>query len=119
MLNCDEGIMRIKRNTVTLLLVAIVILYFGFSGVAGADARRGEHFSERWCSQCHGVRSGQASPYASAPSFSDLAANPATTRDSLIVSLRTTPHWTMPKIKLKSADINDVVSYILSLRNPR
>jgi hypothetical protein len=25
----------------------------------------------------------------------------------------------MPKIKLKSADINDVVSYILSLRYPR
>jgi len=41
------------------------------------------------------------------------------TRDSLTVSLRRTPHWTMPKIKLKPADINDVVSYILSLRNPR
>jgi len=27
--------MRIKRNTVTPLLVAIVILYFGYSGVAG------------------------------------------------------------------------------------
>ena len=111
--------MRIKWNTVTLLLVAVVIASFGLGSVAGADARRGERFSDRWCSQCHGVRPDQASPYAQAPSFSDLAASPATTRDSLTVSLRTTPHWTMPKIKLKSANINDVVSYILSLRNPR
>jgi mono/diheme cytochrome c family protein len=109
--------MRFNLNTATLLLVAVVILSFGFSDVAEADARRGERFSERWCSQCHGVRQGQESPYAKAPSFSDLAASPATTRDSLSISLRTTPHWTMPKIKLKSADINDVVSYILSLRN--
>ena len=111
--------MRIERSTVMLLLVGVLILSLGFSGVAGADARRGEHFSERWCSQCHGVRPGQASPNTKAPSFSDLAASPATTRDSLTVSLRRTPHWTMPKIKLKPADTNDVVSYILSLRNPR
>src|SRR5689334_2337692 len=99
--------MRFKLNTVTLPLVAVVTLSIGFSGVAGADARRGERFSERWCSQCHGVRPGQTSPYAKAPSFSDLVASPATTRHSLIISLRTTPHWTMPKLKLKSADIND------------
>ena len=35
---------------------------------------------------------------------------------SLTVALQTTPHWAMPKIKPKSADINDVVNYILTLR---
>jgi mono/diheme cytochrome c family protein len=111
-----ELIMSIRRNIAMFAFMALIILSFGFSGAAAADARHGQQYSERWCSQCHGVRLGQASPDARAPSFSDLAAAPATTRHSLTVSLQTTPHWTMPKIKPKSADLNDVVSYILSLR---
>src|ERR1041384_4667093 len=107
-----EVIMRVRRN----IAMALVILSFGFSGTAVADARHGQQYSERWCSQCHGVRLGQASPDAKAPSFPELAAKPSTTRHSLTVSLQTTPHWTMPKIKPKSADLNDVVSYILTLR---
>ena len=114
--NDDEELMSTQRSKIALRLITLVTLSFGCSGVAGADARHGQEYSERWCSQCHGVQSGQASPDPKAPSFSDLATNPSTTRHSLTVSLRTTPHWTMPKIKPKSADINDVVSYILSLR---
>jgi len=110
--NFCEVIMRVRRN----IAMALVILSFGFSGTAVADARHGQQYSERWCSQCHGVQLGQASPDAKAPSFPELAAKPSTTRHSLTVSLQTTPHWTMPKIKPKPADLNDVVSYILTLR---
>ena len=104
-------------NASRLLAIVLVILLSETPDAAWADARHGQQYAERWCSQCHGVQPRQVSPDAKAPSFSKLAANPSTTRHSLTVSLRTTPHWTMPKIKPKPADINDVVSYILSLRS--
>jgi mono/diheme cytochrome c family protein len=110
--------MSIGRNACAVLVIALSLVSSG-SSMARSSAQRGEQFSERWCSQCRGVKPNQTSPYPAAPSFSDLADNPSTTRHSLTVSLRTTPHWTMPKIKPKSADIDDVVSYILSLRGHR
>jgi len=105
-------------NASRLLAIVLVILLSVTADAAWADARQGQQYAERWCSQCHGVQPRQVSSDEKAPSFSELAANPSTTRHSLTVSLQTTPHWTMPKIKPKPADINDVVSYILSLRSP-
>jgi mono/diheme cytochrome c family protein len=60
------------QHTQTVLVIALITLFLASSGVAMAGARRGEHFSERWCSQCHGVKPNQASPYAAAPSGSTL-----------------------------------------------
>jgi mono/diheme cytochrome c family protein len=111
--------MSARRNTSRLLAIVLVILLAGTADAAWADARHGQQYAERWCSQCHGVQPGQVSSDAKAPSFSDLAMNPSTSRHSLTVSLRTTPHWTMPKIKPKPGDVDDVVSYILSLRSRR
>jgi len=108
--------MSMERRIVMLLLIGLVMPSFGSSGLAAAGARHGQQYSARWCSQCHGVQRGQVSPDAKAPSFSEIAANPSTNRHSLTASLQTTPHWTIPKIKPKPSDIEDVVSYILSLR---
>ena len=71
-----EVIMRVRRNIAMFLFMALIIQSFGFSGTAVADARHGQQYSERWCSQCHGVRLGQAPPDAKAPSFPELAAKP-------------------------------------------
>jgi mono/diheme cytochrome c family protein len=111
--------MQAGTRTASAVAITVLLMMLLDPATTLADSRSGAQFSERWCSQCHGVKPNQASPYSSAPSFSDLANSPSTTRYSLTVSLKTTPHWTMPKIKLKSRDINNVVSYILTLRHQR
>lgn len=100
-------------RTVAALALCIAVVS---SHRAAADARKGEAFSERWCAQCHAVNPNQLSTKPQAPRFADLAKNPKVDDQWLRTSLRTTPHRAMPKIKLKPDDIDNVVSYILSLR---
>jgi mono/diheme cytochrome c family protein len=107
--------MSIQLNTCGFL--AIILMASGVTSSGRADSRRGEWFAEKWCSQCHAINPNQISANPSAPRFSDLAASPAISDASLRAFLRTTPHWSMPKLKLKSNDLNDVIGYILSLRS--
>ena len=50
--------------------------------------------------------------------FVDVAAEPSTTEYSLRVFLRT-PHPTMPNFVLNATDIEDIASYIVSLKPSR
>jgi mono/diheme cytochrome c family protein len=106
--------MAIMRLVIALSLIA----GFAVSG-ARADARRGEAFTQQWCSVCHATRPGLASPRPGAPRFSDIAAEPRTTDASLRGFLKTTPHMAMPKLKLTARDQDDVIAYILSLQPAR
>ncbi len=106
--------MAIVRLVIALSLIATS----GASG-ARADAPRGERFAAQWCSVCHAVTPGQASPRPGAPRFADIAANPSTTDASLRGFLDSTPHMAMPKLKLTPRDQDDVIAYILSLRPAR
>jgi hypothetical protein len=110
-----DRVMSIRANTCGFL--AVILIVSGGTSSGRADSRRGEWFAEKWCSQCHAIRSDQISANPSAPRFSDLAANPSISDASLRAFLRTTPHWSMPKLKLKSNDLNDVIGYILSPRS--
>lgn len=100
--------------------VAIIVLYSVLSaaGNAWAATPRGEALSQSWCSQCHAVKPNQSSANPAAPRFSDVAAEPSITEYSLRVFLKT-PHSTMPNIMLKSDDMDDIASYILSLKPRR
>lgn len=88
------------------------------SAGARADVVRGQELSERLCSGCHAVKPGQKSPVAAAPTFQRSASDPSITETSLRVFLRT-PHWTMPNIVLKPDDTDDIVEYLLSLKQKR
>jgi mono/diheme cytochrome c family protein len=105
----------IGGSTRTIAALALCIAAAS-SHSAAADARKGEAFSQQWCAQCHAVKPNQLSPKPQAPRFSDLARHPTVDEAWLRNSLRTTPHRAMPKIKLKPEDIDNVVSYMLSLR---
>jgi cytochrome c2 len=109
--------MSIRANICASL--AVILIALCGSGTGRADSRRGEWFAEKWCSECHAVKPDQSSTNPSAPRFSDVAANPSISDASLRAFLGTTPHWSMPKLKLKSNDLNDVIGYILSLRLSR
>lgn len=87
------------------------------SGVA-ADPSRGRAFALDNCRPCHVVARDQGSPvrFADAPDFHAIANMPATTRVGLNVWL-TNPHPSMPTLVLTQAEADDVIAYIMSLRD--
>jgi mono/diheme cytochrome c family protein len=82
---------------------------------ASADPTAGERLAEKWCAQCHGIRADRLSPNPAAPTFPKLAAEPSITEYSLRALLRS-PHETMPHILFKDDELDDITSYITSLR---
>ena len=80
------------------------------------DASSGRNLALRICSDCHVVAEGQAHPATDgAPPFATVVRDPGVTPLSLRVFLQT-PHKNMPNLILKPTEIDDLVSYILSLR---
>jgi mono/diheme cytochrome c family protein len=80
------------------------------------DPAAGHNVSETWCVNCHLV-SGTQSQTAStgAPSFRAIAVEMAITPMALSAFLQT-PHHRMPDLHLSREEIDDVSSYIISLR---
>jgi len=109
--------MRVQTVLATAWLGLAVVL--ACSGTADAgDPSRGRALSQGWCAECHGVLPDEGSHNAEAPRFVDIAAEPSVTEYSIRVFLRT-PHPTMPNFVLKPDDIEDIASYIVSLKPRR
>ena len=68
------------------------------------------------CSHCHRVAEGQRAPLPNTPSFIDIANMPSTTALSLKVFLRSNHKRRMPNFIMSNAYTDDVVDYILSLK---
>jgi mono/diheme cytochrome c family protein len=83
-----------------------------------ADLVAGEALADKWCTQCHGVRSNQLSANRSAPTFPELAEEPSITEYSLRALLRS-PHESMPQITFTPDQLDDVIGYIMSLKPHR
>jgi mono/diheme cytochrome c family protein len=102
-------------------LLAALAITGGWAAAAGAqdvgDVRAGENFAKRVCAECHAVAPGQVVP-AAAPPFKAIANTPGMTALALAVFLRTS-HRTMPNFVIADEDRDNVIAYILSLRNKR
>ena len=83
---------------------------------ATAAPPAGEGLAERVCSQCHAVKPGETSKNPEAPSFAKLASEPSITEYSLRALLRT-PHAKMPNLMLKPDEMDEITSYIISLKH--
>jgi mono/diheme cytochrome c family protein len=81
----------------------------------GTNRSAGRQVAMEICSHCHQVAEGQRPPLQNTPSFIDIANMPSTTALSLKVFLRSS-HKRMPNFIMSSSDTNDVVDYILSLK---
>ncbi|MFM9843295.1 MAG: c-type cytochrome [Dongiaceae bacterium] len=78
----------------------------------------GKQLAKEWCAACHVVEEGQGETMSTAaPSFLDVAADPAVTEMSLRAFFAS-PHEQMPDIQLSNAQTDDIIAYILSLRTP-
>ena len=104
----------LKRAVVAVMAVVCV------SGTAQAqvigDVDKGKAFAERTCAECHAVHAGPgASPKATATTFVNIANVPGMTATALAVFFRT-PHPTMPNLVVTGEDMDNVIAYILSLK---
>lgn len=80
------------------------------------NAKQGAALAREVCAVCHYVEKGDRGVSAAgAPSFQDVADDPAVTAISLGVFFRS-PHQTMPNLILSQAETDNVIAYILSLR---
>ncbi len=88
--------------------------------LAPGDAAAGRAYAVRACSDCHEVASRRSALFSllGAPDFYHVANAKTTTLMGLNVFL-STPHSTMPNLIIADEDRQNVVSYIMSLREPR
>ncbi len=81
------------------------------------QAKRGPFVAKQVCAQCHAVEKGsRRSPDAAAPRFEAIANSPGMTATEISVALQTTPHRTMPNVRMNRDQLDDLVTYILSLK---
>ncbi len=91
-----------------LLLLAITPSALGQQS---GDPAAGERLAAATCAPCHSP----AGMHSRAPAFAAIAAMPSTTEASLTVFLETS-HAPMPNLILSTAERNNLIAYILSLR---
>jgi mono/diheme cytochrome c family protein len=75
----------------------------------------GRQVATAMCANCHEISPTSNPKTVIGPKFDDIANLPSTTALSLKVFLRST-HNQMPNFILPSADTDDVIAYILSLK---
>jgi mono/diheme cytochrome c family protein len=108
-------------NPVRPLVMLLIISFFLFELRSRAEAQHagdpgaGAAYAERYCKKCHAIGRTDISSEATAPAFRDVATTPGMTATALTVWLRTS-HPTMPNIIIDPDDMDNVVSYILSLK---
>jgi mono/diheme cytochrome c family protein len=79
------------------------------------SAREGRRLAHVVCAQCHGVDKARISSNPDAPPFKDIANVPGMTSAALTVALQTS-HRTMPNFIIKGRDAQNIIAYILSLK---
>ncbi len=101
------------------VVAALLAPMFASAQDLPGDASAGLLLARKICAECHYVEQTWADLYVyEAPSFVDIAQYSDHSEMSLQVFFRV-PHSQMPSIKLTNDQIDDVVSYILGLRQSR
>ena len=114
--------MHLQASARALWLPLAVLVGFPAGAPAWADetlpgnATQGAQLAREFCAVCHYVENGDRGvSSAGAPSFQDVADDPAITAISLGVFFRS-PHETMPDLILSQAETDNAIAYILSLK---
>lgn len=100
------------RRPIILILLALAPVHLALA----QDPQQGRQIAETWCSNCHLVSSRQPHGFSTgAPSFTAIAEQTVMTSMALRAFLQT-PHDRMPDLHLSRKEIDDLISYIQSLR---
>jgi mono/diheme cytochrome c family protein len=121
--------MKAARRLALLALMGGAVMAGPIAGpvAAGAqewgDAGKGLQFARKACAECHAVLKRQAlSPAPNAPTFKEIANTPGMTWTALVVwfrSVHPTVPKRMPNFILSDDDMDNVIAYILSLRDKK
>ncbi len=106
-----------NRLIISLAMTAAVGAFVHTSAQEAADPYSGREFAQEICAECHAVLpEDKASPNAAAASFQAIANTPGMSRTALIVWFQT-PHSTMPNLVVDGEKLDNVIAYILSLKD--
>ena len=101
------------------LALTLILLFAALSSVAAQEADDPQagaaYYAKQYCAKCHAIAHEDASPEHTAPRFKDVASTSGMTATALAVWL-TTSHPTMPNIVIDPHDMDNVVAFILSLK---
>jgi cytochrome c len=86
-----------------------------FAQPVDGDSASGRAIATKRCSSCHRVMPMTLSDKSDPPSFQSIADQPSTTGIALNVFLHSN-HRNMPDFVVSSVESNDLIAYILSLR---
>jgi mono/diheme cytochrome c family protein len=102
-----------------LIGVALVIATHAGATQEVRDTSSGFAYANQVCSECHAVRRGErVSPHERAPAFQVVADAPGMSEMALLVWFQS-PHPSMPNLLIKAQESDDLVAYILSLKQRR
>jgi mono/diheme cytochrome c family protein len=104
------------RNTLCFSLAVTGAALSTLTQSLGDDNRSaGRQVAMEICSHCHQVTYEQIAPLQNVPSFIEIANTSSTTALSLKVFLQSN-HKRMPNFIMSNSDTNDVIDYILGLK---
>jgi len=99
-----------------LRLFVLVGSLLGASAPAySGDADVGRTLARKWCASCHFVEVDQNRASDGAPAFSQIANDPMKSKLSITAWL-IDPHPPMPKLNLSKGEIDNLVTYIETMR---
>jgi mono/diheme cytochrome c family protein len=101
-------------RAITTAMLCVMVEHAGAQQFG--DAEGGRQLARENCAECHAIDSGTgASANPDAPTFKDLANTPGMTSAALTVALQTA-HRNMPNFLIKANERQDIIAYILSLK---
>jgi mono/diheme cytochrome c family protein len=107
---------KITHRTATIIVAACFFPLYANAQEIG-DAEIGHVFATKNCAQCHAVEPGdESSPNFAAPSFTSVAKTSGMTGRALAAWFDTS-HPSMPNFVLHTDDRDNVIAYIMSLKN--
>jgi cytochrome c len=100
-------------RTLAKILPALLLSVVGLAKATAAETDAGAQTAQRWCVNCHS--SAQTGTVAQGPpSFPTIAKSSAT--NAQLRAFLSHPHGQMPDLVLTRNEIDDLITYIRSLR---
>lgn len=108
---------KMRSSLAAALAASFALTAAAASAQDMGDAANGAAIAKSICSECHAIDAAQTrSPNAKAPRFAAVANTSGMTPMALRVWLQS-PHPTMPNLILSEPQKDDVIAYLLSLKN--
>ncbi len=103
---------------IPLVIAGLMLATAAQAQTLPGNPAQGKAIAQRACAGCHLIGEGQTSSTTDGvPTFAALARNPRM-NDAALHGFVQAPHPPMPDLALSRQELDDVVSYIMSLRAP-